>query len=114
MNKPFSFFLIGILFLISCKDKKAAANEEKSTAYFPVLSYIKSQVAHVDTSLYRIIKVVEKDSITRDTIYLKREEFRNAAKDFLSMPDITSEDLKNDYAETEIFDQDLESVVLNY
>jgi hypothetical protein len=114
MKKPFSFLLIVTLFLISCKNKKAADTKETSTAYFPVLSYIKSQVAHVDTSLYRIIKVVEKDSTARDTIYLKREEFRNAAKDFLSIPDISSDDLKNDYTETEIFDQDLESVVLNY
>jgi hypothetical protein len=114
MNKPFFFLLISTLFLISCKNKKAVNTEEPSTAYFPVLSYIKSQVAHVDTSLYRIIKVVEKDSTTRDTIYLKREEFKQAAKDFLSIPDISSDDLKDEYTESKIYDSDLESAVLNY
>jgi hypothetical protein len=114
MKKPFSFILISTLFLISCKNKKAAGAEETSTDYFPVLSYIKSQVAHVDTSLYRIIKLVQRDSTTRDTIYLKREQFREAAKDFLSIPDISSGDLKDEYTETKIFDQDLERAVLNY
>jgi hypothetical protein len=114
MKKPLFPLLIGTLFLISCKNKKTAGTEEPSTAYFPVLSYIKSQVAHVDTSMYRIIKVVEKDSTTRDTIYLKREEFKQAAKDFLSIPDISSDDLKDEYTESKIYDPDLESAVLNY
>jgi hypothetical protein len=114
MKKPFTFLLIGTLFLISCKNKKAESTEEASGAYFPVLSYIKSQVAHVDSSLYRIIKVVQKDSVTRDTIYLKREEFKQAARDFLSIPDISSGDLKDEYTESKNYDQDLELVALNY
>jgi hypothetical protein len=113
MKKPISF-LICTLFIISCKNKKATSTDEAPTDYFPVLSYIKSQVAHVDTSLYRIIKIVQKDSITKDTVYLKREQFREAAKDFLSIPDISSDDLKDEYTETKIFDPDLERAVLNY
>jgi hypothetical protein len=114
MKKPFFFLLITLLFLISCKSKKATDTDGISTDYFPVLSYIKSQVAHVDTSLYRIIKVVQRDSLTKDTTYLKREEFREAARDFLSIPDISSDDLKDEYTETKIFDPDLERAVLNY
>ena len=114
MKKPITFLLIGTLFLISCKNKKNESTEEASGSYFPVLSYIKSQVAHVDSSLYRIIKVVQKDSVARDTIYLKREEFKQAAKDFLSIPDISSGDLKDEYTESKNYDQDLELVALNY
>jgi hypothetical protein len=114
MKKPFFFFWIATLFLISCKNKKAESNEGASGAYFPVLSYIKSQVARVDTSMYRIIKVIEKDSVTRDTIYLRREEFKQAAEDFLSIPDISSGDLKDEYTESKNYDQDLELVALNY
>ena len=78
-----------------------------------MLSFIKSQVADVDSSVYRIIKIVHQDS-TADTAFLKREEFREAAKDFLSIPDISSQKLKDQYIETKLFDEDLEQVVLNY
>lgn len=111
MKKIFFYFLISTLFIVSCKNNKS--NEEKESVFFPALSFIKSQVAHVDTSLYRIIKIVKKDSIA-DTTYLEREEFREAAKDFLSIPDIGSDDLKDDYTETKLFVQDLDQVALNY
>ena len=113
MKKPFYILLISTLFFISCKNKKHVA-EEPAGNYFPVLSFIKSQVANVDTSLYRIIKVVQKDSAASDTTYLKREDFKEAAKDFLSIPDISSGDLKDQYTETKLFDADLERAVLNY
>jgi hypothetical protein len=111
MKKPFYFSLIGALLILSCKNQKPKQQDESN--FFPVLSFIKSQVAHVDTSVYRIIKVVKTDS-TFDTTYLKREEFREAAKDFLSIPDISSEELKDDYTETKLFIQDLGQVALSY
>lgn len=86
---------------------------EEKVEFFPALSFIKSQVAHVDTSIYRIIKIVKKDNHS-DTSYIKREEFREAAKDFLVLPDISIEKLKNDYKETRLYDESLEKVILNY
>lgn len=112
MVKPFCFLIICILLLLSCKDTKTAKEKENAT-FFPVLSFIKSQVAHVDTSVFRIIKLVQKDS-TYDTTYLKREEFREAAKDFLVIPDIASDELKDDYTETRLFVPDLKQVALSY
>ncbi len=110
MNKPFYIF-ISTLLILSCKNQKTKPQAESS--FFPVLSFIKSQVAHVDTSVYRIIKVIKTDSVS-DTTYLKREEFRDVAKDFLSIPDISSEELKDDYTETKLFIQDIDQVALNY
>ena len=110
MKSGFFILLIGALFVASCNDKKENKNEKN---FFPVLSFIKSQVAHVDTSVFRIIKIVKRDSIA-DTSYLKREEFREAAKDFLTMPDISSEELRDEYTETELFVEDLDQVALNY
>ena len=98
--------------MLSCKNKKTD-EEKENQKFFPALSFIKSQVAHVDTSVFRIIKIVQKDSIS-DTTYLKREEFREAAKDFLTIPDITSDELKDEYTETKLFVPDLEQVALNY
>lgn len=112
--KNLFYFLLSTFIILSCKNKKAN-NEEHDTepSFFPVASFIKSQVAHVDSSVYRIIKIARKDS-TADTTYLKREEFREAAKDFLSIPDISSDRLKEEYTETKLFDEDLKQVVLNY
>ena len=98
--------------MLSCNNKKND-EEKENQEFFPVLSFIKSQVANVDTSVFRIIKIVQKDG-TYDTTYLKREEFKDAAKDFLIIPDIASDELKDDYTETRLFVADLKQVALSY
>ena len=112
MIKSFPILVISTFLILSCKNKKTD-EEKENQKFFPVLSFIKSQVAHVDTSVFRIIKIVQKDSIS-DTTYLKREEFRDAAKDFLTIPDIASDEIKNEYTETRLFVQDLKQVALSY
>jgi HD superfamily phosphohydrolase len=87
--------------------------DEKEMKFFPVLSFLKSQVAHVDTSLYNIIKIVTVDS-TADTTYIKREEFRAHAKDFLDIPDITTKKLRKKYSESKLFDESIDKIVFNY
>ncbi|MCW3074306.1 MAG: hypothetical protein JWP69_1375 [Flaviaesturariibacter sp.] len=99
-----------LVLLVCCKGKK---KEEEKPGSFPVLSYIKSQVAHVDTSLYSIIKVVTVDS-TSDTTYIRREDFRKEARDFLELPDIASGKWKDDYTEEKSYDPLLELAVLVY
>ncbi len=101
------FFSIGF---ISCKSKK---EDGENTSFFPVLSFIKSQVAEVDTSVYPILKIVTVDSLS-DTVYIKREEFRQYANDFLTMPDISAKKSTDDYLETKLYDEDLKMVILNY
>ena len=68
MKKPVLLLLIISLSLICCKNK----NADENIVFFPALSYIKSQVAHVDTSFYTIMRIVKTDS-TADTAYLKRD-----------------------------------------
>ncbi len=82
--------------------------------FFPVLSFLQSQVADIDTSLYSIRKIVIADSLNSDTIYLPREEFREAAKDFLSIPDLSSPEYENRYTEEKQFDEFLNRVILTY
>ncbi len=98
------------LYFVSCKSKK---EEDANAAFFPVASFIKSQVAQVDTTLNRIMKIITVKG-TSDTAYISRAEFRKEAKDFLSLPDISSKKLKDDYTETQLYDEDLERVILNY
>ncbi len=95
---------IVLLALLSC-------GREKKESFFPVLSYIKSQVTHVDTSLYQIMKISWIDSAHTDTQYVKREEFAGLAKDFLDIPDLTEKKYQSLYAEEKFFDQGLNRVV---
>lgn len=109
MKKSVILF-ITIVLLYGCHPKQKKENGKED--FFPVLSYIKSQVAHVDTSLYPIIKVSWKDTTHTDTIYVKREQFRDLAKDFLQIPDLTDKKYKELYTEEKFFDEGLNTVVI--
>jgi hypothetical protein len=112
MKSGLNVALAGILSLsfITCKHKKKEAGEK----LFPVLPYLRSQVAHVDSSLYSIQKIVFIDSLRNDTIYLKREEFEDAAKDFLSLPDISASKYEDRYIEDKQYDETLNRVLIVY
>ena len=67
-------FLFTILFYCSCKQKK--------NDVFPAIDFIRGQIANVDTSVYRILKLVPMTDSTYDTTYVKREDFKRAGKRF--------------------------------
>lgn len=100
--------LFVVLFNFSCKEKD---DREK---FFPVLSFIQSQVADIDTSLYAIRKLVYVDSLRTDTFFIHRENFREEAKDFLSIPDISTSKYRDKYTEEKIFDETLNRVLITY
>jgi hypothetical protein len=108
-----NFFIVVLVtgFFISCKQK-----EEKETKNFiSVLSLVKAQVAHVDTSLYPIIKIVSYDSLRHDTTYIHREEFAKEANDFLDIPDLADKKVAKRYKEDPpIYDEMLGRVMFRY
>jgi hypothetical protein len=97
-NFPFAVLLCSAFIYFGCKQKK--------NDVFPVLDFIKAQVANVDTSVYSIIKLVPKTDSTYDTTYVKREEFKQLAKDFLETPDI-SKTFGGKYTEERMMNNDL-------
>ncbi len=99
-----------IVLISSCKEKETTPKED----FFPVLSFLNSQVAKVDTSLNSIRKYVIVDSLTTDTLYIPREQFRDIARDFLAIPDLSESKYKDRYVEEKIFDEMLNSVLLTY
>ena len=107
MNKWIVLSLL--LFLLSCKSKKD--KEEKSLV--SVVSLIEGQVKKVDTSLYRITMIQKIDS-TADTTIISRDDFRKMAKDFLTLPDISSEKMKDNYDESNSYDKDMELALFTY
>lgn len=112
MNQRVLFITFFGLLLAACKTRKKEPVDNDS-GYFPVLSYLQSQVRQVDTGLYSITKISKAHNAV-DTQYLRREEFRTAAQDFISLPDIASGDLKQKYNETKLYDEDLKKVVITY
>jgi hypothetical protein len=94
---------------ISCKQK----NKEEEVKFFPVLDFLKAQVADIDSSVHPLMKIVKVDSIA-DTSFIKKDEFKTYARYFTSLPDISSENLKDEYTATEMFDETIGRVVLNY
>jgi hypothetical protein len=110
MKKYIALIILFILSIQSCKSKK----KEPEKKYVSVLSLIESQVAHVDTSLYSIIKIEQSDSLPPDTTYIPREEFRATAKDFLSIPDLSDKKVAKRYKEETMFDETINRVIITY
>ena len=109
MNK-LAVVLPAMAFLIGCKQKE----EKKTDAdYFPATSYINSQIAYVDTSVFPIMKIVQRDTLF-DTVFIKREDFKKEAADFLALPDISSEKLRTKYSESKQFDEALQRITFAY
>jgi hypothetical protein len=90
--------LIAIL-IAACKGKKES-NQESPIS---VLSIIKGQLNRLDTSLYGITKYETSGNIT-DTTFLKREEIRNFAAPFLSLPEIADKKYYENYNEDRLID----------
>ncbi|MBI1343000.1 MAG: hypothetical protein GC171_08710 [Terrimonas sp.] len=105
MKKIVSILLIAAV-IAGCKP-------EKQNDFFPVLSFIQSQVKHVDTSVYAIRKITKTDSLY-DTVYIKREEFRSEAADFLNIPDLTAGRYTKKYEERKNYEEDLNRASIAY
>ena len=111
MNKR-SFLLVLFLGLFAtCKNKSQDAGTD--SGFFPVLSYLQSQARQVDTSVYSIVQITRRAG-RHDTAYIRREDFKSAAKEFLTLPDIAAKQLRKKYIETKLYDEDLKKVVITY
>lgn len=110
MSKWFLLTFLPLAFSCQSKPKEEASDAEP---YFPIKSYIESQIAHVDTSLYTIQRI-ETQNNQSDTTVIRREDFKEQAKDFLEIPDLTKNKWKDDFREEKRFDEDLQSAIISY
>lgn len=98
-------------FLAACKGKK----EEPGKGFISVVSLIRDEVAHVDTSLFSIVKTITYDSLHTDTIFVSREDFKNEARDFLEIPDLADPKVARRYKDVSpMYDQSLGRVIFKY
>jgi hypothetical protein len=110
--KFLSYLFIIITLFSSCKSKRKKS--DPNAEFFPVAAYLKGQVAQMDTSLATIIKIEKIGNNAPDTSYIKREEFKKYAKEFIELPDISSKDLKEDYEVTNMYDDLLDAFIFTY
>lgn len=108
--KKILFSIPLFFFIISCGNKKEETSSPEDI--FPVLDFIKSQVAHVDTSFYQIVKLDIIDSTRTDTTYVKREDFRSLAKDFLELPNLEEKEYRGRFSEKRFFDESLNRIIV--
>lgn len=99
-----------LIIVTGCKSK----DKEPPKNFISVLSLIEKQVAHIDTSLYSIVKVETRDSLHSDTSYIKREDFRAVAKEFLEIPDLSDPKVAKRYKEENRYDELLNRVIITY
>jgi hypothetical protein len=103
-----TLFLLPLFF--ACKHRNPNASNEP---YFSAVSFIGGQVHKVDSTLGGIMKVETVNGHV-DSSYIKREDFRKYAADFLQLPDISTSKWKDDYEESNMYDDELKSAILTY
>lgn len=103
-----------LCFFSACNNKKDDKKAEEKN-YVSILSLIRGQVAHIDTSLYSIVKVVVTDSLPPDTTFINRENFAQEAKDFLEIPDLGDPKVAARFnKQPTLYDSAVERVIISY
>lgn len=100
MKKVFIICFISGFLLFSCKEKK----EPLKDPAISVISIIKGQLNQLDTSFFQLTKFETVEGKT-DTTYIKREDIRALAKDFLTLPDISQNNYTDNYSEERLIDE---------
>ena len=101
--------LLILVLIIGCREKK----RDSSKAYFSVVEFLHGEIARMDTSHYTITKIETSNDIS-DTTVIPKKDFRKYANDFLTLPDISSDEKHEFYDESNTYDEDLKSVLLTY
>lgn len=110
LNSYLVLFSLFLLIAFSCKHKQKAETKK----YISILSIIERQVAHIDTSLYSIKRILITDSLHSDTTYIPREDFRAVAKDFLDIPDLSQQSVASRFKVENRFDSLIKRIIITY
>lgn len=104
--------LVCVVIVIGCKTKKKRP-EVSASDFIPVTTYLKGELARLDTSLASFYKI-EREGNKVDTTPIKNLDVRVYAKDFLELPDITTDKLMNDYDINHLYDELQEAFVFMF
>lgn len=116
MKKACCFIALAIIVISSCKNKSGSSGKQnEDTAkkeYYPISSFIQSQVKNIDSLPLAVIKYTTVDTKT-DTAVIDKRDFAAIAGYFTS-PDITSTGIKAQIEETSFIDASIGTIALTY
>lgn len=112
MNLKSVLLLSGIILLAACSGNNENKFEQEDKNFYPIASFIKSELKLVDSLPLAVFKYTVINQKT-DTQIVGKPEFRKIAESFIS-PDITVEPLKKKYKETVFMDATINSVTISY
>lgn len=101
--------LLILVLIIGCREKK----QDSTKAYFSVVEFLQGEADKMDTSHYTLTKIETTNNVS-DTSVIPNKDFRKYASDFLNLPDISAKNKREDYEESNNYDEDLQSVLLTY
>ena len=82
---------------------------------YEVVSYVNIKLTSSAFDAEQVnISIVSVQANYSDTSWVKREEFRGLAKDFLAIPDISDKKHRKLFIEEKLYDESLNRVILSY
>lgn len=82
--------------------------------FISATSLIEQQVWQIDTSLYSIRRYTTRDSLSTDTAYIPRENFRAEVVDFFQIPDLSNPTQAGYFREETRYDELLNRAIISY
>jgi hypothetical protein len=101
-----------VVLLPGCKEK-TKKTPVPADQFFPVTSYLKGELARLDTSLATFYKIETMEGKS-DTTPIRNVDVKRFAKDFATLPDIAADSLRGDYQATHDYDDMLGAFVFMF
>jgi hypothetical protein len=110
MKKVFiGLFLILCFAFIGCK----SATETEAKNFIDVSSYLKGQLAYLDTVPYAFLKLTLKDTLYSDSVYLTKKEVNEIISLFL-VKELEKKEFEKGFNETTFLDGTINTLTLTY
>ena len=103
---------LSLILFVGCKEKKKQT-DVPAEQFFPVTDYFKGELARLDTSLATFYKIETAEGKS-DTTVIRNTDVKRYARDFATLPDISAEEIKNDYQVTHNYDDILDAFVFMF
>jgi len=105
------FVIVMALLISACGGKKKVKKDTSN--YFPIRSFLQSQVKQIDTTLNRIT-MIETANGRSDTSIIDRGKATVMAREFIDIPDLKDPKVGQDYTESNVYDSVLGMVSITY
>jgi hypothetical protein len=110
MQKFSTQLLIFFIFISACN---SSGEKKEKPEFIDVASYLKGQLAYLDSIPFSFEKTTLKDSIYTDTVFLSKEQLRTIVMNFLPK-ELEKENFQKLYQETLFGDADMNTITLTY